>query len=372
MDSSGKGRRSFIGKTLAGGAAIATGLSTGYRAEARTDEPLRIGCLNVVSYSHLDGIWGPVINAREGEKDTPFTNMRITHCWDINFEDASRFAKEYGCEAVRNFDDMLGKVDGIVNGGYYNHPWNHILHEPYLEAGLPNLINRPFSNSLEKARTMLDLAKKSDATVLCPSAHELNEAITRAKEWARDKLILAYSATNSFDDYPSHGVHGLYMVCKAVAEAGFPVESVSYEADSWHAPPGVLTFRHRGQDGRTFYGSLHQVQGSWATINIHTPEEYGGENFLVRYGRQYPFDTSQVWAPTIWTYQKMAMYGDMPQTFEQIYLKTRVFLAGWRSFLLNEGKPVLVEDVPPEWESPVELPNHPDHDTAALFRKKFG
>ena len=67
----------------------------------------------------------------------------------------------YNCEAVRNFDDMLGKVDGIISGGYYNYPWNHILHEPYLEAGLPNLINRPFANSLLKARKMIDTARKN-------------------------------------------------------------------------------------------------------------------------------------------------------------------------------------------------------------------
>ncbi len=237
MGFSGKGRRRFIGRSLAAGAAAAAVPFGGALAKTTNGEPVRIGCLNVVSYSHLDGIWGPVINARKGEKDTPFTNMRITHCWDIDPDDAQRSAGEYGCEAVRNFDDMLGKVDAVINAGYYNHPWNHILHEPYLEAGLPNLINRPFSNSLAKARRMLDLAKRSNAPILCPSAHELNEATYRANEWARGKNILCYSATNAFDDYPTHGVHGLYLCCKAVAEAGFPVESVAYQADSWHAPP---------------------------------------------------------------------------------------------------------------------------------------
>jgi len=49
-----------------------------------------------------------------------------------------------------------------------------------------------------------------------------------------------------------------------------------------------------------------------------------------------------------------------------------VFLAVWRSILEKQGQPVKLEEVPEEWESPVELPNRPGDPTVALFRKKFG
>ena len=337
-----------------------------------TSEPFRVGCLNVSSYSHLDGLWGPIINPRKGEKDTPFTGMRITHCWEIEPEKAEAFAEKYGCETVKNFDDMLGKVDGIISGGYYNHPWNHILHEPYLEAGLPNLINRPFANSLAKARQMVKLAQKHGATILVPSSHEHNDAISRAKAWTTDKQIVCYNATNSFDDYPTHGIHGVYMICKAIAEAGNPVVSVSYRTESWYSPPGVLTYEHVDKNGRQFFGTLHEVSGSWGTIQIHTPEAYGGEDFNINTGTGYPFDKTEIWAPVIWAFQNMAMYGEMSQTFNQLLHRNNVFLAGWRSVLENEGKPVRLDEVPEDWESPVELPNRPGDDTVSLFRKKFG
>jgi uncharacterized protein YgfB (UPF0149 family) len=375
MEGTSGSRRGFLGATaLAGAAALTAGLDSPALAQQtrRPSDHFRVGCLNVFSYSHLDGLWGPLINARTGQKDTPFTNLRITHCWDIEPDKAQAFARTYQCEAVRNFDDMLGKVDGIISGGYYNHPWNHILHEPYLEAGLPNLINRPFANSLRKAGRIIELAKKHKASILVPSGHEHNEAITRAKAWATGKKIICYSATNSFDDYPTHGIHGLYMVCKAIAEAGFPVISVAYRADSWYSPPGVLTFEHRNKEGKSFYGTLHQVSGSWGTIQIHTPEMYGGESFLIRTGVGYPFNKTEIWAPTIWAYQNMALHGELPQTLEQIYHKTNVFLAGWRSILENGGKPTRLDAVPEDWESPAELPNHPDHDTVARFKKLFG
>ncbi|MBT4485336.1 MAG: hypothetical protein HOC71_16840, partial [Candidatus Latescibacteria bacterium] len=321
MGNAENNRRTFLGKAAnAGAAAVVLGstASMAMSQKRNPDEPLRIGCMNVVSYSHLAGLWGPIINAREGEKDTPFTNMRITHCWDINYEDAQNFAKQYRCTPVKNFDDMLGKVDGIINGGYYNHPWNHIIHEPYLEAGLPNLINRPFANSLEKSEQITSMAKKYNAPILVPSSHEHNDDISRAKAWATGKKIICYNATNSFDDYPTHGIHGVYMVHKAIAEAGNPVVSVAYRTKSWYSPPGILTYEHENVDGNHFYGNLHQVSGSWGTVQIHTSEAYGGESFNIRTGTGYPFNKTNIWAPTIWAFQRMAMFGEMPQTYEQI------------------------------------------------------
>ncbi|MBI3696380.1 MAG: Gfo/Idh/MocA family oxidoreductase [Acidobacteria bacterium] len=367
-------RRRFVGQASVWGAALEAGASPA-AAPARkpwaAGEVFRVGCLNVSSYSHL-ALWAPLINPRPGQHDTPFTGMRITHCWEIDPAKAQEFAKTYQCEAVKNFDDMLGKVDGVISGGYYNHPWNHILHEPYLEAGLPNLINRPFSNSLAKARKMVETAQKHGAAILVPSAFEYTEAITRAKAWAAGKKILCYSATNSFDDYPSHGVHGVYMISKAIAEAGNPIVSVGYHAKSWSSPPGVMTFEHVDKDGRSFFGALHQVAGSWGTVEVHTAEEYGAKEFAIARGTGYPFDKAEVWAPTIWVFQNMAMNGVMPQTFDQIYQKTHVFLAGWRSILENDGKPVRLGQVPDNWESPVELPDRPGDPTVSQFIKKFG
>src|SRR5438067_13562407 len=153
------------------------------QSSAPRAEPFRIGCLNVHNYSHLLGLWAPLMNPRAEKKEIAFTGMRITHCWEIDPARSAEFAKMYQCEAVRNFDDMLGKVDGIISGGYYQYPWNHILHQPYLEAGLPNLINRPFASSLVKARKMIDTARKHGAAILCPSAYEYTDAVARAKAW---------------------------------------------------------------------------------------------------------------------------------------------------------------------------------------------
>ena len=351
--------------------ALAAAAQAGGQSRRTAGEPFRVGCLNVHNYSHLLGLWAPLMNPRAEKKETAMTGMRITHCWEIDPAKSAEFAKMYGCEAVRNFDDMLGKVDGIISGGYFEHPWNDRLHQPYLEAGLPNLINRPFSNSMAKARKMVDAARKHGATILCPSAYEYTEAAAQAKAWVAGKKILCYNATNSFDEYPTHGIHGMYMIHRAIVESGNPVVSVAYQARNWYTPPGVMTFEHAGGNGNGFLGTLHQIAGAWGTLQVHTPGEYGGRAFNIQGGTGFPFNVTEAWAPTIWAYQRMAVYREMPQSFESILDKTRVFLAGWQS-VLNGGKAVRPEDVPEEWESPVELPSRPGDPYARMFKKLFG
>lgn len=361
-------RRDFLTKASLSLAAIS---QAGAQSRASQGEAFRVGCLNVHNYSHLLPLWAPLINPRPGNKEIALTGMRITHCWEIDPERSAEFAKMYNCEAVRNFDDMLGKVDGIISGGYYNYPWNHILHEPYLEAGLPNLINRPFANSLLKARKMIDTARKNGSTILCPSAYEHTDAIARAKVWAADKKILCYSATNGFDEYPTHGVHGVYMIHRAIAEASNPINSVAYQSRNWYSTPGVMTFEHHDQSGNPFFGTLHHIKGAWGTLQVYTPQEYGGKAFDIQAGVGFPFSATELWAPTIWAYERMARYKEMPESFDDILEKTRVFLAGFRS-VLDGGKIVRLEEVPEDWEAPVELPDKAGDPTVGLFRKMFG
>jgi predicted dehydrogenase len=360
-------RRGFLGS---GTAALA--LSQAYaQSPAPSGRLFRVGCLNVHNYSHLLGLWAPLMNPRPEKKESSMTGMRITHCWEVDPAKSAEFASMYGCEKVRTFDSMLGKVDGIISGGYFEHPWNHRLLQPYLEAGLPCLINRPFSNSLVKAKQMVDTARKHGALILCPSAYEYTEAAAQAKAWVAGKKILCYAATNSFDEYPTHGIHGMYMIHRAIVQTGNPIVSVAYQAKSWYNPPGVMTFEHAGPNGNSFLGTLHQIAGPWGTLQIHTPDQYGGRSFNIESGTGFPFSVTEAWAPTIWAYQRMAMYKEMPESFESILEKTRVFLAGWRS-VLNGGRVVRTEDVPEDWESPVDLPSRPADPYPGLFRKMFG
>ena len=359
-----RNRRSFLSSSTAMGAVglgAAIGMPAALANNDKRDE-LRVGVMNLELYSHM-GIWAPILK--------PFTGMRITHCWDINPNIAEGFAKGYNATAVKNFDDMLGKVDAIISGGYYNNPWNHIIHEPYLEAGLPNLINRPFANSLAKGDKMIEMARKHKAPILVPSSFEHTHPMVQAKTWAKDKKITCYNATDSSDDYSTHGIHGVYLVCRAIAEAGNPVVSVAQHAKNWHSSPAVVTYEHQAPDGRTFMGTLHLGPFGLGCIRIHTEDEYGGKGFQIDQGIGYPYNKTQLWAPTIWEFESLARGNEPSQSLEQIEHKHKAYMAGFWSILKKEGKPMRLDEVPADWEAPVDIPNL-NHKDTARFRKKFG
>ena len=362
-------RRDFLGQSLFGATALLAATPEALQAKNEGRE-FRVGCMNVTTYSHVAAKWAKLMNPKG--KELALTGMRITHCWDINRDGAKGFAKSYGCQAVKNFDDMLGKVDGIISGGYFSHPWNHVIHMPYLKAGLPNLINRPFSNSLAKANQMLAAAKKHKANILVPSAFEHNNAISRANAFAKGGKISHYSASCSMNDYPTHGIHGLYMVCRAIVDSGHPIEAVSYQTKDWAHPPGLMTLKHRDKKtGKAFYGTLHMVDTGIGRIQIETRDR-GTQTFEVQLGTGKPYDTTVFWAPTLWAYHHMAVHKRPVQTLDQVRNKNQAFMAGWWSHLKQKGNTVKVSDVPVDWEAPVNLPSLPADKTVAMFKKKFG
>src|SRR5260370_21298945 len=71
-------RRGFL---KSGPIALAAAAQAGAQSRAATDRPFRIGCLNVHNYSHLLGLWAPLMNPRSEKKETAMTGMRTTHCW---------------------------------------------------------------------------------------------------------------------------------------------------------------------------------------------------------------------------------------------------------------------------------------------------
>ncbi|MCH7945944.1 MAG: hypothetical protein IIC73_08035 [Armatimonadetes bacterium] len=85
-----------------------------------------------------------------------------------------------------------------------------------------------------------------------------------------------------------------------VSFVAIPVVSVSFRTEKWHSLPGVMTFEHRDKDGRQFFGTLHQINAGLGSIRIHAQQESSAQDFEIRGGTGYPFDKTEVWAPTIW------------------------------------------------------------------------
>ncbi|MFC1694230.1 Gfo/Idh/MocA family oxidoreductase [Candidatus Latescibacterota bacterium] len=370
-------RRNFIGKAAAAGGTVIAGAR---RAHAKTvknipeTDLIRVGVIALGDNSHMNySIWAPMINQTEPGK-WPVgrtTRMLITHAWDSRSELAEAFAKKYKCEAVKNYYDMVDKVDGMIFAGFNECKWWPQLTKPYLEAGIPCFINRPFAYSMKDAHFMVDIAKKHNTPILCTDEREyIQQAIvarSKVEELLRQKRrILGAHSSNASGEWSQHGVHGLYFL---LAVLGLDVETVGYQADGWwkEVTPtatlqsyGQLSLQYRGinidgigEQSQPFMVSqfqtwpraditlrLYHSSGWWDIAHEHTTGDGG-------FNRHF-----YLFFPTILAIQRMFETREMQWSYDYILKKTRIFLAAFKSHLEHNGAMIPVDDLPDDWEAP--------------------
>jgi hypothetical protein len=371
-DTNPDSRRSFIKKTALAGVSLAAAGSVQSQEARRkfkrktpsSAELIEVGVLTATG-GHIDGIWGPLINPTDGKSRV--TGMVMTQAWDSDTAALDRFAQKYDVKKVKSYDAMVGKVDAVILSDFESFFWFQDLARPYLEAGIPMFINRPFASSLRNARAIIDMAKKGGAPIMCGSSLEYVQAVDSVRQ-ALPELgeITGYVADNAQSDYATHGVHGIYFVYACI---GGGVQSVSYQADDWTRPNGAMTLKYKGRNGgNNFWGLLQQSYRSgsaWIRVSGKgiSKRRDGYANDVTfdrqmdwpRESRGYVTD-SAIWLPMIHAMQRMFETGTMPESYENIYEKTQMFIGGFYSLLEKNGAPVNLDDIPLDWEVPNNRP----------------
>ncbi len=342
-----------IAASALAGSSTHSGIRPGFRRKSPSStELMEIGILCCGSGdTHIASIWGPLINPHE-EPWTRLTGMVMTKAWDKDPGVAADFAGKYGCETVKHYDDMAGKVDGVILSGFRPAHYFYELAKPYLEAGTPIFINRPFAYSMENAQKIVDLSKRTGTPIMCGDTHEYVKEVNIVREKVKEmEPLIGVQATNSMSDYPSHGIHGLYWLHACL---GGGVQAVSYITPDWHRPNGVcvLEYAPRVEGGTVFYANLHQAAtGNNASIKLYTARSrYFQVDF--RWEKSRWDRMVFMFLPPVLAMQKMFETGTMPESHESILEKTRMFLMGFYSAAERGGAPVHVSDLPEKWTAP--------------------
>jgi hypothetical protein len=328
-------------------AALAAGVPDSVPARGKTavrSGPLRIGLI-LGGGNHMQNMWARLINCVPGANGIPYTPRRtgmvISHVWSVLPEWAAAFSKQFGVEkAVKRFDGMIGKVDGLVIDAFFGTPYNHRLAEPYLRAGVPVFVNRPFSDSVGKAKGMVALAGKYKTPIMTGSSFEhLEFAMSVRNRFPKNK-VAGYEAWNSSSDFYSHGIHGLWL---AYACFGGGIETVSHRTESWIRGGGTTTVGYSDRGDGPFTGAIFD----WSTENYLCAVRVKGHNQMYGFG---PADWDQyMWIHMLQRMQVMFEHRDMPDTPEQIVEKTAMFVAAFRSLTREGGNPVSLKELDDDW-----------------------
>jgi len=154
-------RREFI-KTIGAGAAVsAVTLSASSIASAMTagqDKKIRIGVIGAEN-SHTN-ILSKMFNIEK-----KFPGVEITHLWGETDEFAAKAAKAGNIpNIVKDQKEMLGKIDALVVD--HRHPKYHLeAATPFVKAGIPTFVDKPFCYRVAEGRKFLALAEKTGTPV---------------------------------------------------------------------------------------------------------------------------------------------------------------------------------------------------------------
>ena len=290
------------------------------------------------SGGHSDTSWRKILNPPEGEIRR--SGMIFTKVWSVKRAVAEQFRADTGAKIVKSFDSMVDKVDGVYVDDFNAVAYNHKLAQPYLDAGMPTFVNRPFADSIEKAHDMTERSKKNGAPLMTASSVEFLREVDLVKRHVKLNEITGYDACNPCSDYYSHGLHGVWW---AYATVGGGIEAVSLRCKDWRKSRGGVTYvlyKDRGAGpfiGRTYEGSIPLI--SLCSLGI-----------LFQPGDQkYCQELTAPWLPMQHAIQHMFETGEMPQTHEEIIEKSMLFTGAFYSMFELDGKMIRLEEIPEDW-----------------------
>ena len=142
-----------------------------------TEKELRVG---VVGVGYLGSI-----HARIYQK---MPNVNLAAVMDINTESGSQVAQECDCRFVQNLGDLLDSVDAVsivVPTSLHRE-----IAEPFLERGIPVLLEKPVAHTVEDARAIVELANRSKTLLQIGHLERFNAGVVRlAAELDRPRFM---------------------------------------------------------------------------------------------------------------------------------------------------------------------------------------
>ncbi len=157
-------RRTFIKSFGTGAAVTAVSLSASSIVLGMTGDPddqekrVRVGIIGAEN-SHSAN-FGKMFNV-----DKKFPGVEVTHLWGETDEFARKTADAGKIQAiVKDQQEMLGKIDALIVD--HRHAKFHLeAAMPFVKAGIPTFIDKPFCYRVEEGKAFLEMARKTGTPV---------------------------------------------------------------------------------------------------------------------------------------------------------------------------------------------------------------
>lgn len=258
-------RRSFLKTVSAGAAVSAVTVSASSFASAMVSvpddqlKPIRIGIIGAEN-SHSVG-FGKMFNI-----DKKFPGVEVTHLWGETDEFARKTAEAGKIpNIVKNPKEMLGKIDALIVD--HRHAKFHLeAATPFVKAGIPTFIDKPFCYRVEEGKAFLAMARKAGTPITSFSSiaqsvctYDLKQQLETMGEINH---VVRYGPVDLDSEYGGVFFYGVHLLQPLMVMFGEDIQRVKIT-----------------RNGKKGSASLVFKSGLYATL-IFKNVSYGWETFV--------------------------------------------------------------------------------------------
>ncbi|TLM81984.1 Gfo/Idh/MocA family oxidoreductase [Pseudarthrobacter sp. NamE2] len=237
--------------------------------KAKVDHSAAVGGMAPPQF-RCEGAWDPELpSADQILADSAFRDAKVTSWWGPDTATVKQWAAQTGVHHVAASPEaMLGLVDGVLVCTW--HGKDHAaLARPFVEAGLPVFVDKPFTESTQEARELLSLAERSGSVVFTSSPWKWSPSVLSltAQASGLGDIKTCIASGPYLDNAYFYTTH-MVEVGQAILGPG----AVSVQAQ--HTPQArviIVTY----DDGRVLV--VNALQGAAATRHVVL---YGSKGYL--------------------------------------------------------------------------------------------
>ncbi len=121
---------------------------------------------------------------------------------DNDFSAAEKFGKKFGCAALADYREILGKVD--ATSLVVTTPLHFSIGKDLLSAGLHVLIEKPLASSLEEAEELISLAQQKNSILQVGHIERFNSGLVETQKYISRPRFIEANRLGPYDPRTSH------------------------------------------------------------------------------------------------------------------------------------------------------------------------
>ena len=211
-------------------------------------------------------------------------NVDLVMLADTDEDSVRPLSEQYGCRYTTNFMDLIDKVDAVSivvpTSLHYD------VAQPFLEAGIATLLEKPIAANVDEARKLVDLAAQNEAPFLIGHLERYNPALRAvATKVAEPKYIEVHrlgtfvERATDVDVVTDLMIHDLDLVLSLVDEEPVDVQAIGAKVITDHVD--LANVRLQFPSGAVANITASRVSNKrFRRFRVFGPEGYYGINLM--------------------------------------------------------------------------------------------